>query len=309
MLPIHCRRVLAALCFIVAAPLLAEAPAEKKPQPTKFIRIEQNADKQPVALETAIVRYVPASGEGNLTVDLISAVHVGDRGYYDKLNKQFEQYDVLLYELVAPAGTVIPKGGKKNNDNPVAMLQQMMKLVLGLEHQTDLIDYTKKNFVHADMSPADMAEAIKKRGDNALTLTLGIMADIIRQQNQAMLKGGNAGADFDPLSLLTDGDGGLKLKRAMAQQLGNVDGAGLGQTMNTILITDRNGAAMKVFQKELANGKKKIAIFYGAAHMPDFEKRLRDDFGLKRDSMTWLKAWDLQTQPKLGVEDLLKMLK
>ncbi len=309
MLPNPCRPVLTALSLLVAVPLLAQAPAEKKATPTQFIRLEKNADKQPVALETAIVRYVPASGEGNLTVDLVSVVHVGDRAYYEKLNKQFEQYDVLLYELVAPAGTVIPKGGKKNNDNPVAMLQQMMKFVLGLEHQTDLIDYTKKNFVHADMSPADMAEAMKNRGDNALTLTLGIMADIIRQQNQALLKGGNAGADFDPLTLLTDANGGLKLKQAIAQQLANMDGAGLGQTVNTILITDRNGAALKVFQKELAKGKKKIAIFYGAAHMPDFEKHLRDDFGLKRDSVTWLKAWDLQTQPKLGVEDLLKMLK
>ncbi len=309
MLPIRFHRVVAAICFFAAAPLLAQAPAEKKTPPTSFLRIQQNADKQPVALETAIIRYVPASGQGNLTVDLVSVVHVGEKAYYEKLNKQFEQYDVLLYELVAPAGTVIPKGGKKNNDHPVAILQQMMKLVLGLEHQTDLIDYTKKNFVHADMSPADMAEAIKKRGDNALTLTLGVMADVMRQQNMALLKGGNAGADFDPLSLLTDGDAGLKLKRMMAQQLASMEGAGLGQTINTILITDRNGAAMKVFQKEMANGKKKIAIFYGAAHMPDFEKRLRDDFGLKRDSVTWLKAWDLQTQPKLGVDDLLKMLK
>jgi hypothetical protein len=95
----------------------------------------------------------------------------------------------------------------------------------------------------------------------------------------------------------------------MAQQLAEADGPGLGQTVNTILITDRNGAAMKVFQKELAKGRKKVAIFYGAAHMPDFEKRLREDFGLKPDSVTWLKAWDLQQQPKLGVEDLLKLLK
>ena len=28
-------------------------------------------------------------------------MHIGDKAYYDNLNKEFEQYDVLLYELVA----------------------------------------------------------------------------------------------------------------------------------------------------------------------------------------------------------------
>jgi hypothetical protein len=51
---------------------------------------------------------------------------------------------------------------------------------------------------------------------------------------------------------------------------------------------------MKVFQKELAKGKKKIAIFYGAGHMPDFEKRLRLDFGMEKKSVQWLEAWDLE---------------
>jgi hypothetical protein len=90
--------------------LLAEAPAAdkdeaaKKPAPGKFLRIQRDAQDQPVALETATVRCVPASGQGELVVDLISAVHVADRSYYRQLNEQFEQYDVLLYELVAPQG-------------------------------------------------------------------------------------------------------------------------------------------------------------------------------------------------------------
>ena len=313
MLPMTLRRGLLAVCVLIAAPLLAQTPTEKKAPPSKFIRLQRDADKQATALETATVRYVPASGEGNLTVDLISVVHVGDREYYQKLNKQFEQYDVLLFELVAPPGTKIPKGGKRNSDNPVALLQQMMKLVLGLDHQVEQIDYTKKNFVHADMSPEQMAEAIKNRGDNALTLTLSIAADLLRQQNLLENKkkdNAHPEADIDPLSLLLDPDGGMKIKRAMAQQLAEMaDDGGLGKTLGTILIADRNQAALKVFQKELASGKKKIGIFYGAAHMPDFEKRLREDFGLKRQGETWLTAWDLQKQKSNGLEDLLKLLK
>lgn len=313
----HFRALVIVLSLALVAPLLAEQPVEKKAAPGKFIRVQRNADKEPTALETAIVRYVPASGEGNLTVDLVSVVHIGDKGYYQKLNKEFENYDVVLYELVAPEGTRIPKGGKREGGlNPLAMMQQMMKMGMNLESQTELIDYTKKNFVHADMSPDQIAEAMKKRGDDPLTLILSVATEMIRQQNrQAQEKDKNPHAqpDLDPLTLLLDPDGPNKLKKVMATQMEDLDGAtaGLGQTLNTILITDRNGAAMKVFAKELANGKKKIAIFYGAAHMPDFEKRLRDDFGLKRGSEQWFTAWDLQqkAQPRNGLEDLLKLLK
>ncbi|MGH7128138.1 MAG: hypothetical protein ACREIV_06195, partial [Planctomycetaceae bacterium] len=69
---------------------------------------------------------------------------------------------------------------------------------------------------------------------------------------------------------------------------------GLGPTLATLLIDDRNAACMKVFQKELAGGKTKIAIFYGAAHMPDFERRLEEEFGLKRAGADWLTAWNLE---------------
>src|SRR5208283_1693282 len=116
--------------------------------------------------------------------------------------------------------------------------------------------------------------------------------------------------ELDIAGLLNDPEAQIKIKELFAQQLveqASPEG-GLGRTVATILVTDRNEAALKVFQKELANGKKKIAIFYGAAHMPDFEKRLRDDFGLKRQSEQWLTAWDL-TRQKSDVEMMLDLIK
>jgi len=136
--------------FLRADPDAKKAEAKKAP-PTKFLRVLRDDKKQMTALETAVVRYAPA--EGDVTVDLIGAVHVGDKAYYEKLNKLMEQYDVLLYELVAPEGRRVPPKGTKKADNPVAMLQQGIKIILGLEFQLEQIDYTKKNFVHADLSP------------------------------------------------------------------------------------------------------------------------------------------------------------
>jgi hypothetical protein len=292
----------------------AEQPAEaKKAAPTKFLRLQRDDKKQITALETGVVRYAPASGEGDVTVDLIGAVHVGDKAYYEKLNKLMEQYDVLLYELVAPPGTKIPKGGRKNGNNPVAMLQNLAKMMLELELQLEQVDYTKKNFVHADLSPDEMAEAIRRRGDDGLTLSLSILSDLLRQQNLNKMKEKVAPKveDIDLTDLLLDPNRALKLKRVMAQQFEALDDpeGGFGKTINTILIEDRNKAALKVFQQQLTKGKKKIGIFYGAAHMPDFEKRLKDDFDMKKQKEEWIQAWDLKAgKKKAGIEELFKLL-
>jgi hypothetical protein len=314
----------ALLSFVFAPALQAQTPptgksaqganaprsAVQKSEPTQFIRLQRDEKKQPIALETAIVRYGPAKGEGDLTVDLVGAVHIGDKEYYKKLNKQLQQYDVVLYELVAQPGTVIPKGGRKKDD-VFSFVMQFVKLGLDLELQTERIDYTKKNFVHADLSPEQMAEAIHKRGDDPLTLILGFTADMLRQMNvreQAeknqpqpkaappVAKAPDSDSDLDLFSMILDPEAPKKVKRLLAEQFASIESptGGLGPTLNNILIADRNEAALKVFQKELAKGKKKIAIFYGAGHMPDFEKRLRLDFGLEKKSVQWLEAWDLE---------------
>ena len=67
--------------------------------------------------------------------------------------------------------------------------------------------------------------------------------------------------------------------------------------MNQLLIVDRNQAALKGLQQQLAAGKKKIGIFYGAAHLEEMEKHLLQDFGMKQVKHRWIQAWDL-TQAK-----------
>jgi hypothetical protein len=286
-------------------------PAAAPPAAGKFVRLRLDAHKQPVALETAVVSYVPASGKGNLVVDLVSVVHIADRPYYEQLNARLGKYDVVLYELVAPKGTRILRGGKRDSNNPIALLQKLIKTVLRLDLQTEQIDYTRKNFVHADLSPDEMAEAMRKRGETGLTLVLGIAADILRQQNLQQMKKGDPGVaeDLDPLSLLLDPQAAVKLKRLMARQLAGMDteDGGLGHTLNNLLIVDRNKAALRALQKELVNGHKRIAIFYGAGHMPDMQRRLLADFGLRRQGEQWLRAWDLEAR-NTGLGDLLKLL-
>jgi len=59
------------------------------------------------------------------------------------------------------------------------------------------------------------------------------------------------------------------------------------------IITDRNGAVLSVVQQELADKRKKIAIFYGVGHLPDLHRRLTEDLGFAIVKISWNKAWNL----------------
>ena len=189
---------------------------------------------------------------------------------------------------MAPEGIKPPKSGEQKSDNPLAMLQQGMKFFLRLEHQLEVVDYGKANFIHADLSPEGMRRAMKERGDDEMTVFLGVVADFLRKKN--------LGADKPqtPDISLNDLLNPTKFKRMMAQQFEDAGGdVVLGRAVNQLLVEDRNKACMKVLQQQLAAGKKKIAIFYGAAHMPDFDKRLKEDFDMKRTTSEWIDAWSL----------------
>ena len=109
------------------------------PTDPQFVRITRDQRKVPQSLETSIVAFQAA--DGDLQVDLIGAVHVADREYYQKLNEQFRKYDAVLYELVAPEGTRIPSGGSKSQ-HPVGRMQEGIKTLLELSFQLNHIDYT-----------------------------------------------------------------------------------------------------------------------------------------------------------------------
>ena len=262
----------------------------------RFLRIRKDRKGRPVAMETSIVRYQTTNEDGEkVIVDLIGAVHVGEKEYYSSLNDQFENYESLLYELVAPEGTVIPKGGRVEGDdsialNPVGGIQKGLTTVLDLEFQLEKIDYTKKNFVHADMTPAEFAESMSQNEES-----LGGYALKAVGQSMAMQASGRDSGTAGMVMALFSSNKSMRMRRVMAQQMINMD-AGLtmfeGKDGSTI-IDHRNAKCMEVLKRELASGKKKIAIFYGAGHLADMEKRLISDFQMKVGGQKWIPAWTL----------------
>lgn len=266
-----------------------------------WVRVLYDDKRSPLAMETAIVRYVPkdASGGGmdsGLTVDLVAAVHVGDAAYYEALNQKFESYDALLYELVAPEGTVVERGRGTSNTHPLGAIQNGMKSMLALEHQLEKVDYTKKNFVHADMSPEQFLQAMKDRNEGFLQMYMRLLGHTLGAQSEMMANGESP--DVAIFAALFADDRPLRLKKILAQQLADTEEmlTSFGGEEGSVLISDRNQAALKVLRREIASGKKQLAVFYGAGHLADMDKRLREEFGLRPVEITWLTAWDLDSK-------------
>ena len=187
------------------------APAKQTPQ---FLRLTRDKNNAPLALETAIVRFAPAAGDRRTpTVDLVAAVHIADTAYYRQLNREFQAYDAVLYELVAPEESKTPKPGDPPGNNPISLLQNGMKDLLDLEFQLKGIDYTRKNMVHADMSPDQFAESMQQRGESAWTMLARMLAYAMAKQNQAGRRKRRRVA-----GRLFDKNRALALKRMLAEQ-------------------------------------------------------------------------------------------
>lgn len=274
----------------VAPPERAQ-PAAEAAEETPFTRLVRDENDEPLALETAIVRYQRQPAD-DVYVDLIGAIHIGDGAYYEQLNERFEQYDALLYELVAPQGTRIPKGKGKSSLSGVGQLQSGLKDLLGLEYQLEQVDYTPENFVHADMSPDQFSQTMERRGEDAVSLIARLLAQGIVQQTKT--KGKNQ--DLNLLAAFLSPNRALMLRRAMAEQFDDI-----GQSMvafegpdGSTLIAERNKVCLEVLDQQLKAGVKKIGVFYGAGHMADMERRLKDQFGLHPGDPEWIVAWDLR---------------
>ena len=286
---------LIALLLIIPSALIAQKKKQKKSYADRFIRVRVDENNKPAAMQTATVRYLGKNKDGKtLTVDLIGVVHIGEKDYYEKLNRSFEQYESLLYELVAPKGTKIPKGGRKEGGgfNPIAGLQKGMQAGLGLEFQLEHIDYTKSNFVHADMTPKEFGESMKNNNESLIKGFFKAMGQSIARQGKSR----NSDTKMLMALMSRSKDRPLVLRQVMAEQMKDIESGMLifeGDNGSTI-IHHRNKKALSVMEREIEAGKTKIGIFYGAGHLPDMEERLLRDYKMKRAGTTWLDAWKLQ---------------
>jgi hypothetical protein len=286
--------LLAALLPLLSAATPATLPsttrsASTQPDSSRFLRyVETGPDAG--RLEAAVRTY--RSADRKITVHLVSAVHVADPAYFRRLNDLFRSYDAVLYEMVKPANSPPPPPGFRSGSS-VSALQRWLKDNLDLDFQLDDVDYTRPNFIHADLDVETFERLMDQRGESLTSLLL-----------RAMLSDMTAPEDpnnppptiFDLFKALTASDRPRQLKLLLAKQFNDVEEK-LAGLAGSVLLTERNNKALATLRESISSGHKNIAIFYGAGHMAELESRLTTDLGFRPASVAWLTAWDLSAAP------------
>ncbi|HEX2138189.1 MAG TPA: hypothetical protein VHG33_00615, partial [Woeseiaceae bacterium] len=229
------------------------------------------------------------NGSENFTVDLISAIHVGDAAYYRELNERFRAYDALLYEMVVSGDRAEPGGTAGGGLGLIALMQHGIKNMLGLAFQLDEIEYDSANFVHADMTTAMLAQSMEERGESLYVyLWRAFFASVDEYARDPL-----GARDWQLLSEMIASGRDDALKIALARDLVATSfGPDIfGGENGSALIAARNEHAVNVLKEQIKAGTRRIGIFYGAAHMPDFERRLLDELALEKTGVEWVDAW------------------
>lgn len=269
--------------------MAAPKDVAKDAEEDDYIRF--NEDDAKAQLQTASISY---SHEDGTKVELIGVVHIGDKAYYKGLNEDFEKYDALLYEMVGgdPDKPLTKEDLQKNKKNPLRFFQLLIAGMMELEFQLDHIDYTATNFVHADMDLETFQRRQKEKGENILSL----LEKSVQAQQKAAAEG-KENFDFAAMFKILNEEGGPNgTKLVMGRQFHKIESmvSGMEGSDGSVLVSERNLAALEILKRERGAGKKSLGIFYGAAHLPDFDKRLRKDLGFKRGAVTWHTAWDIE---------------
>ncbi|MDJ0698787.1 MAG: hypothetical protein QNJ07_02925 [Woeseiaceae bacterium] len=268
------------LLFVAAPDVVAEQ---------RFLRVDTTADNRPRALQAAVVTYTSGHGDDTVTVDLISALHVGDASYYAALNERFEIYDALLYELIAAGEARTPQRDARKS-GAISSTQGIVGGALDLTFQLDHIDYDRPNFVHADFSPDELSGDMQARGESLYDYFWRIFFTAVAESAndplgiKAMLRMSRSLESEDSLKVFLAYD--LARQADLGEVLSGPDGSAI--------IEGRNERALEVMQAQIESGARRIGIFYGAGHMQDLESRLRTELQFVKQEELWIDAWSLE---------------
>lgn len=253
-----------------------------------YTRFKQGKTDKDAALQIAQATFEKPGSD--VKIVLYGVVHIADKAYYSAVQKDLDAYDVVLWEGVKPGKRKVkPDESLKN----LGEMQKMLCEILGLTFQKDGINYKRDNFVWADMDSDQLQDAFGKDANKAQPGAGMFNQDMLKNMGP-MLK---MGAQFMKFLFKSQPQMRSKMKMQFAQQLSNAgSGAkmpGMSDDFQRVILVERNKVVMKFLKKQMKTTKKgSIAIFYGAAHMPDLAKRL-NKMGFKETDRSWKTAWKI----------------
>lgn len=303
--------------LVAALPLLfgckSPTPAPQQPaaaatiiasNPAPYLRVARPSSNV-TELQVAVRQFVPR-GRAQPVIWLAGVSHVGESNYYARLQELLDAQDLVLFEGVSDrASRAAGRPAFERSEDEAGSLQNTMAESLGLAFQLSSIDYERPHFRNSDLTIEELAQLIAREGPAG--------------------KPGKTAREFQNLMELMEGDsligavvGGIMkligsspklqamMKLAMIEMLGRFKGdmsqfEGLPpewQRLIEILLRARNDAVLKDLQAELkkTSPAKTIAIFYGAAHMEDLERRLIGQMNYRPGRELWLPAFSVNLQ-------------
>jgi hypothetical protein len=268
--------------------------------PQSYMRVARpNSDT--VALQIALRRFTPRTGRGPV-IWLAGASHVGDSNYYARLQKMLDAQPLVLFEGVGA------RAKAKFDPQEEASIQHTLATSLGLVFQLSAFDYDRPHYRNSDLTIAQLQQLLLRGAG--------------RENGEAS---NQASQEFQQLLQVMDGSSllgtlvhvGLKfigsspklqsmVKVVLIETLGQIEGdmsqiKGVPpeiQQLLAVIILERNKVVIQDLQNELANSRPppSIAVFYGAGHMADLEKRLRNDLKYRPRDEIWLTALSVNTR-------------
>lgn len=197
---------------------------------------------------------------------LISMIHLGEKGFFKAVNKELATCDLVLYE--------------EQGDSDLGGLSgKMISDLTGLAFQGTEIPFNKKTWRSADLS------------SDALFRMLGMDPAAMKRMKKMMKNMGGFKMDKRMLESNPQLKAMMPSRAKIMAQLRNSGSSdamakGMGE-MADVILYQRNAIAIGELTKASHEQHKRVALIYGAAHMPAIEAYMTKTLHYKHTGTVW----------------------
>jgi hypothetical protein len=209
-------------------------------------------------------------------VDLVGAMHAAEAGYYRQIQAMLAKSDLVLYEGVTDGTRKDPFELPTDEDQKKSGYGRLAS-ALGLIPQHEGIDYRPKSFRNCDLTIQQMQSMLQeeiKRGDQA---SAGAKSADKELRQVGRMIGGKSWLINGVIGLVGSNTMLRERVRFMLVASGtDADSENmLDARLQRLILEDRNAHVIKELRRIMRReSHHRIAIFYGAGHFPDMQKRL-----------------------------------
>ncbi|KAK4283762.1 hypothetical protein QN277_000682 [Acacia crassicarpa] len=222
------------------------------------------------------------------------------------------------------------RGSSTKGIDILGCIQRWMARILMLDFQLDSLSYQAANWYHADLDYETFELLQLEKGESFFSFA----RDMTLRSTKAMLQpassspedlgpwrskllwasrvlpmpligrfiianicadAGNQAPAYPEIEALSRLDFGAAIKVFLAKRLTTkFTEATADVEEKSVIIGDRNKAAVDSLRKAIQEGHNRIAILYGGGHMPDLGRRLREQFDLDPCRVQWITAWSIR---------------